>query len=210
MSLVYVIGNDAGVSNLFKYYKHDVVNINNPIVIGEDLPDPDLVVFTGGSDVWPQLYGEKNTHSSVSIKRDIEELVWFHRFRHSKKVGICRGGQFLNVCNGGKMLQDIPDHAIAGEHTILDDNMHPTVFYGTSTHHQAMQGHGALVSGRSEKKTGSVQEVLWYGDTQSLCFQPHPEYGSMEIREDNTLSYFDKCLRFYLNFAIADYMKVKK
>src|SRR5574337_2129865 len=80
----------------------------------------DIFQFMGGEDVSPELYNEPNTHSYSNIHRDIEEMGYLTlAIKFGKPcVGICRGGQFLNVMCGGKMIQDISGHAIRGTHTI--------------------------------------------------------------------------------------------
>ncbi len=186
MAKVYIVGNDAGVTQLFRDRNHEVLNISNPLETAELLPDPELVVFTGGSDVWPGLYGKKNTHSSCDVRRDLEEVLWYHRFYHVRKLGICRGGQFLNVCNGGSMEQDAPHHALAGTHNYYD-NYTGDRYSVTSTHHQIMKGVGSVfVVGVSFNMPDgrNTHECLYYAQTKSLCFQPHPEYGRGEEGND--------------------------
>jgi hypothetical protein len=76
----------------------------------------------------------------------------------------------------------------------------------TSTHHQMMRpGDGALVLAvareagmkladgdewhiEHDRKTRKEEledvEVIWYEDTKSLCFQPHPEFGGAQACTD--------------------------
>ncbi len=71
----------------------------------------DLIIFTGGQDINPVLYGEKNTYSYFSPVRDQIEVEIFHRGENKKKIGFCRGHQLLNAMTGGKLIQDIePSH----------------------------------------------------------------------------------------------------
>jgi len=66
------------------------------------------VVFTGGADVSPFMYGEKKLSVTCNDEhRDEQEKLFFERYTKVPKVGICRGGQFLNVMNGGKMWQHV-------------------------------------------------------------------------------------------------------
>jgi gamma-glutamyl-gamma-aminobutyrate hydrolase PuuD len=72
------------------------------------------VIFTGGEDVCPSLYGGKDCGLSDSYpKRDkIEQEVFLHCKKHNiKMIGICRGLQFLNVMAGGSMFQHVHNHA---------------------------------------------------------------------------------------------------
>jgi gamma-glutamyl-gamma-aminobutyrate hydrolase PuuD len=97
-------------------------------------------------------------------------------------VGICRGGQFLNVVCGGGMIQHIEGHqATEHEITIPYDSLYAE-FDGemmTSDHHQAM-----IPSEQAESyfNIGDVTEVACYHPYSSftfaptICFQPHPEW----------------------------------
>lgn len=97
-----------------------------------------LIVFTGGADVSPELYGDtspKNVCHNNS-KRDQQEIGIF-RFAESRgipMVGICRGMQFLNVMTGGKMIHDIAGHG-GGDHKIMTRDR-DEAFVVNSFHHQ--------------------------------------------------------------------------
>ena len=69
----------------------------------------DLIVFTGGADIHPSIYGEKNTHSHCNIGRDKREIFVYRMAKkwNIKMFGICRGHQFLNALTGGKLIQDL-------------------------------------------------------------------------------------------------------
>lgn len=179
--------------------------------------DADIFVFTGGEDVNPALYGEQPITATMApnYKRDASEIrAW--RVAQSKpnsfKVGICRGGQLLNVLNGGTLWQHVNNHG----------NTHPVLDLATnklrmvsSTHHQQFRPAAdavivATAGLSSEKycdlgswtkplgerlrtKEATDFEVLWYPNTRTLCFQPHPEYS--EPRD--TEPYFFELMRRY-------------
>lgn len=72
-----------------------------------------LVVFTGGEDVCPKLYGGLDRGVSIySVRRDgMEAEIFKVCAKHGiKMVGICRGLQFLNVMAGGQLWQHINHH----------------------------------------------------------------------------------------------------
>lgn len=106
----------------------------------------DLVVFTGGSDVDPNLYGERKhetTHPHPA--RDSQEAYAYGILNAlgTKMVGICRGAQFLTVMNGGKLVQNVSNHALHDTHEIryVSSKLRgPLVHHVqvTSTHHQMM------------------------------------------------------------------------
>jgi hypothetical protein len=166
--------------------------------------DADFLCFTGGEDVDPALYGEKAlTGTYFNTARDEREAEIFGRAVGLQKpmVGICRGGQFLNVMNKGKMWQHVDNHALSGTHSIIDMKTGKEIDGMTSTHHQMMRpaddAEILAITGRSTIKQAASEEirrdqpetddmeVLWYNGTLSLCFQPHPE-----IREGQCRDYF--------------------
>ncbi len=161
-----------------------------------DKRDIALLLFTGGSDVTPFLYGkEAHPLTRFSIHRDKQEIALMRMFSTDfPKVGICRGGQFLNVMSGGAMWQHVDNHAISGTHPIICVDTGEVV-PATSTHHQMMvPGSDAICMAYAsessryegelneivaiENNQGEDTEVLFYHNTNSLCFQPHPEYTS--------------------------------
>lgn len=172
---------------------------------------PDLVCFTGGSDVSSSFYGEpKHPTAWSDIARDLEEQSIFKDCVEMDipMVGICRGGQFLNVMNGGKMFQDVSKHTRS--HPIKDCFTGEVVF-ASSTHHQMMRpGHcSTLVATANEGgykehmgDTGIIRsskqepdvEVVFYSNTASLCFQPHPEFYNQEKLQE----YFFSLIHRYL------------
>jgi gamma-glutamyl-gamma-aminobutyrate hydrolase PuuD len=174
----------------------------------------DLVVFTGGADVSPHMYGEdKHPNSFCDAARDDEEERLFHMIVNSNvpMAGICRGGQFLHVMNGGSMYQHVHSHAIGGTHEATDALTGEKVNL-TSTHHQMMvQGHGKTLAyatdicmqkeqmtGEGVVKCGDNHlaqdlEVAWHEDTKSLCFQPHPEFEGYHECRKLFFSYLTHC-----------------
>lgn len=163
----------------------------------------DLVIFTGGEDVTPAIYGEKRhprTHNNPW--RDAEEEDAYNFIDDTTvKAGICRGGQFLNVMNGGKMWQDVDNHTRTHRIKYSDRNGEQRTVLCTSTHHQMMRPMGDyLLWGTAHLTTkrdtgtsintyarydedGEDVEIVFYPETHSLCFQPHPEYDVKECAD---------------------------
>lgn len=179
MKKVYVVGGGYAYERMFK---------QAGFALATSMQEADLLCFTGGADVYPELYGEENVGSYCSPERDkYEEQVFDWAYAHDvPMVGICRGGQFLNVMNGGKMWQDVDNHAISGTHKAM------CKYWGeimvSSTHHQMMRpssdGEVLVSAGLSSYKMnaegtfagkGDDCEVVYYAPTKSLCYQPHPE-----------------------------------
>lgn len=104
----------------------------------DNVEDADIVIFTGGEDVDPSLYGcEKHYSTSSNIKRDEEEKAVFEKIRPDQLcIGICRGAQFLCVMNGGLLIQNVSGHGIFGTHRIISADDDCDRYEITSTHHQ--------------------------------------------------------------------------
>lgn len=184
---VYVVGGDSLIEPMFKKRKFELV----------ERPDEcDIMCFTGGADVSPHLYGEDIIPGTYcDPDRDEFEEAIFDEFPMIYKVGICRGGQFLNVMNGGRMYQDVDNHGRT--HWIYTSEGNP-LCQVTSTHHQMMipkDGVDVKVLAYARESTTRIRqrgafvsspftddvEVVYYTSKKdragSLCFQPHPEYG---------------------------------
>lgn len=174
---------------------HDYLQLFKQLgfTLTEVIDDADLICFTGGSDVSPHLYGAvKHPRTYSHLDRDLHEQAVFQAGITKKipMVGICRGGQFLNVMSGGEMYQDVESHTRPHE---ITDLLTGEVVLVSSTHHQMMKPSpkGLLVAssglgGAREWYEGQVFkrdvskediEVVWYEDTKCLCFQPHPEFN---------------------------------
>ena len=103
-----------------------------------------LIVFTGGSDVSPDLYGDTSPDGVCRSdpERDKMEAALFNFARHRvniKMVGICRGMQFLNVMSGGKLIHDLKGHGGLNHNVLARDAEEP--FIVNSWHHQMCVPH---------------------------------------------------------------------
>ncbi len=156
----------------------------------------DAVVFAGGADLDPGLYGEEPHPETTGLRpeRDAAEVPLMKAAldRDVPLLGICRGMQVLSVVRGGSLVQHLPDavgherhrpapgtygmHDVRLEpgslaHRLLGD--HVSV---PSYHHQGLASPGDLsVSGWADDESPEVVEdpslrfalgVLW-----------HPEAG---------------------------------
>lgn len=99
------------------------------------LSDYDALVFTGGGDVSPNLYGEENTFSGqVDLVRDKTEIALI---RAAKKLdlptlGICRGIQLANVAFGGTLWQDLEKSGFKNHFLPEKKLMQTQLVYGVS------------------------------------------------------------------------------
>lgn len=175
------------------------------------LKDPtsfDLVCFTGGEDVSPELYGHRNLASGNSVERDAHEKRFFEvALEHGiAMTGICRGAQFLNVLSGGTMVQHLRKDHGGGRHKAITFN--EQVFQVTSSHHQMIvPGAGGRVlswademlplssmvydgdleaaltavgSVVPERKMALVTEAVYYPTNKIFGVQHHPEWQDLE------------------------------
>lgn len=152
-----------------------------------------LVVFGGGSDVDPVLYGErphKTTHCSPL--RDSRDMELYAQCLEEgiPMMGVCRGAQFLWVMNGGKLYQDVNNHY--GDHSMWDLHNKRLVGLVSSVHHQMCAGRmeNAEVIACSRESTrrdmndaeyedGKKADIesFFIRDTCAFGVQGHPEYS---------------------------------
>lgn len=88
------------------------------VLVTPDDPDPDVlagldgIMFTGGSDVDPALYGE-GAHPTTHVKpeRDAAEMMLMRAAIAGglPMLGICRGMQLMAVAYGGRLHQHLPE-----------------------------------------------------------------------------------------------------
>lgn len=162
--------------------------------------EADLVVFLGGADVNPALYGEKPVPAVISWdegRDNREKTVYDYCVNHGIPMfGICRGAQFLHVMNGGTLWQHVDGHL--GNHVIFDVE-EDLLVTTSSTHHQMMKYNDTMTllavtdenvssfvqneEGKFDTDTDNIIEVeaCFYDTTKCLCVQGHPEYGSAEF-----------------------------
>lgn len=121
---VFVVGGALGYANFLE-----------DIIFVDKVEDAEVVLFTGGEDVTPSLYGCKKHPTTYSNPtRDLAEKEVFNKIKENQvALGICRGSQLLCVMNGGLLVQDVSGHAIGRTHAITDGDV---AYEITSTHHQ--------------------------------------------------------------------------
>jgi len=177
----------------------------------------DIVCFTGGEDINPQLYGEKPLDGIYyNPERDADDIDVYNQARDMGLflIGICRGGQLLNALNGGKLWQDVDCH---GRYHNIQDLATGELIYVSSTHHQQFrpspEAEVIAVAWESETKYAADTvwhrafendevdyEVLYYDRSRSLCFQPHPEYGDVPGCTDY---FFNLITKYYPQHSLS-------
>jgi gamma-glutamyl-gamma-aminobutyrate hydrolase PuuD len=159
----------------------------------------DGLVFTGGSDLNPAMYGQEPHPESVGFhdERDRAELALIREAlqRDMPVLGICRGMQLLNVALGGDLHQHLGSathKGPPGRYTFHEVTVDPgtrladVLGAGTRTHschHQAPDrlGTGLRQSARAEDGTVEAVElpsarftvgVLWHPEEDEVRGAP--------------------------------------
>ena len=206
---IYIVGGNSGYINWMQ---------------GEECRDmrrADLVVFTGGEDVSPQLYGKKHHSTSYhNLMRDASEMDEFKIARdlNIPILGICRGAQFLCVMAGGILVQHQSHPARHAINAInIDSKWAESVveITVTSTHHQRQYpwllpanqfkllgwsnlspfSFGEDNEDLSFDKDGKVLpevENCYYKKINALAIQSHPEFAFPEVEKWES-NYIDHC-----------------
>lgn len=185
--------------------------------------EADLVVFTGGEDVSPSLYGESaHRYTHFNIHRDLREQKVFEQAVGLKKhiIGICRGSQFSCVMSGGKLVQHQQNPSFLHDIFTYDGRELEI----TSTHHQAqfpwnlpkdefkLLGFSVGLSsfhedGNQKELLGAADrecEIVYYPKTRALAIQGHPEmmFESDYKRRDKTIEWLQALLDKHMNDSI--------
>lgn len=205
---VYVVGKAT-------YYQKFIDNSE----LVKDINEADIVLFTGGEDVTPSMYGEETHKTSYcNINRDATESAVFDFAVKTGKnmLGICRGSQLLTALSGGKLVQNVHNHSMGGRHNIkFDDDSIEEI---TSTHHQMMYPFDmdakkydivAISHPRrsdiyefnnkhSKNEITSEPEIVFYHDTKALCIQGHPEYMN---KTDGVVIKINSLIKKYFNYG---------
>ncbi len=191
-------------------------NVEKP---NQAIKECDMILFGGGTDVDPQLYGEQRGRYTQQPDRyrDLFERTVFMHAELLKKpmLGICRGAQFLTVMNEGTLIQHVNGHAGKFHyiHDIMKDRGKRVLV--NSYHHQMMYPWGSprqfnllgvseerlshvYLTGENEKKwVPQEPEIIFWPESKSLCIQGHPEW----VELDHEFSIYSKDLirRYLLN-----------
>lgn len=158
------------------------------------------VLFTGGQDVSPALYGEDILYDNVGCCPDrdaMESIVLKLAMEQDKAIlGICRGIQFINVSLGGKLYQDLPSQHPSEvchrqtppydvpAHTVelvpgspLEELLHTENLPVNSYHHQAVRELAPGLEPMAVSPDGLVEAVCRPASRFLWAVQWHPEFA---------------------------------
>lgn len=181
-----------------------------------------VYILWGGRDIHPSLYNkEKNPWCGFTdVEEDLKEIkeIQIYVNNNIPLIGVCRGGQLLNVFNDGTMYQHINDHTVNHKINAKDhDNVEYTLNVN-SLHHQAMlPGPDGIVLATSEEKAyipeiesyEYINEIIYYPKNNHFCIQPHPEFlSTASVKFSPFIKYLEIILRNKINWQ--DSYKVAK
>jgi putative glutamine amidotransferase len=149
--------------------------------VDETLDSLDGVLFSGGSDLDPELYDQEPHDQTFGIhpERDRAELALLEAAlaRDMPVLAVCRGSQVLNVARGGDLVQHLPD--------VVGDEKHKHT-PGTFADHDVTLEDGtrlaSLLGDRAPVKSHHHQGFGRVGE--GLRVAAHAEDGTIEAVED--------------------------
>ena len=154
--------------------------------------------FSGGEDIEPARYGEEKHPKcgEQALRRDAFDFAMFRKALATGKpiLGICRGGQLINVALGGTLWQDLPSQFPSEIHHVQKEEKFATshsvaVLPGTplaaitgksritanSFHHQAAHKLGEGLQIMAQADDGVVEAMYLPGHRFLWALQWHPE-----------------------------------
>jgi len=178
------------------------------------------VVFTGGEDISPSMYGGRECKLSyTSTRRDnIEERIFEFCIKHDiKMIGICRGLQFINVMASGKMLQHVNGHA-GSLHQILYPSIGKRHMVNSLHHQMVILPESAIIVGWSYPSICTITydengirtkppkyeiEAAVFPEYNAFGVQFHPEM--MDNYEEGRIFYI-KMIEHFLESSMNDFI----
>jgi putative glutamine amidotransferase len=149
--------------------------------VEETLEAVDGLIFSGGSDLDPELYGQEAHPETVGVVqgRDRAELALLEAAlaRDLPVLAVCRGSQVLNVARGGDLVQHLPD--------VVGDEKHkhtPGTFGDHDIELEPGTKLASLLGDRAPVKSHHHQGFGRVGE--GLRVAAHAEDGTVEAVED--------------------------
>jgi gamma-glutamyl-gamma-aminobutyrate hydrolase PuuD len=149
--------------------------------VDETLDAVDALLFSGGSDLDPELYDQEPHDETIGVvpERDRAELALLSAAleRDMPVLAVCRGSQVLNVARGGDLVQHLPD--------VVGDEKHKHTPGTFSDHDVTLEPDsqlGRLLGERAPVKSHHHQGFGRVGD--GLRVAAHAEDGTIEAVED--------------------------
>jgi len=185
-----------------------------PVLLPLGLDEPSLltlisrldgILFSGGGDLQPEIYGSPSHPAVADIDADRDRLeLWLVDQVFKRQLpflGICRGFQVLNVGRGGTLYEDILDQHPAAQkhdffparprsyraHTVhlqagsrLAELLKADVIAVNSMHHQGVRQLAPSAQPSAYAEDGILEGLEFPGHPFGMAVQWHPEW----LRED--------------------------
>ena len=176
--------------------------------VAETLETLDGIVFSGGADIDPSLYGAE-AHPETDTpqaRRDAGEMALLEAAleRDMPTLAICRGFQLLNIARGGDLVQHLPDAVGTDEHkqvpgvfvehpVEVKDGTRLASMVGarsdvTSHHHQGIGRVGEGLVEAARAGDGTLEGVEDPSQRFLVGVQWHPEAGKDEALFENLVT----------------------
>jgi len=192
----------------------------------ENPKDYKLVLFTGGEDVNPLLYGHTSPRRvcNFNLNRDLREMrIYRTAIRHGiKMAGICRGTQFCHALAGGKLMHHLTFHdggwhwmkTVEGEAMAVNSLHHQmvipdsnTILLGSASYRKNKHSSVALFfTGDGDKAVnykGPESEAIISKNTGFFGVQYHPERLK---RTEACFKFFERVLGDLLELEKKDFV----
>ncbi|NDV77378.1 gamma-glutamyl-gamma-aminobutyrate hydrolase family protein [Dysgonomonas sp. 511] len=168
------------------------------VVLRDIVKQLDGLIITGGDDIAPSYYNEKEIPkvNEIDSIRDIYDFVLLKLAadRNIPILGICRGMQLINVAYGGSLYQDIPLQAKSDiEHkqkqprdivthdvsidagSKLASILGVTNVHTNSYHHQGVKKVAPGFRATAKASDGMVEAIEAYPNRNIIAVEWHPE-----------------------------------
>jgi gamma-glutamyl-gamma-aminobutyrate hydrolase PuuD len=151
--------------------------------VDETLEALDGLIFSGGSDLDPELYGQEVHAETLGVvrNRDTAELALLDAAleRDMPVLAICRGSQVLNVARGGDLVQHLPD--------VVGDEKHKHTPGAFADHDVSVEDGSRLASVLGERAPVKSHHHQGLGKVgEGLRVVAHAQDGTIEAVEDPT------------------------
>ncbi len=151
----------------------------------ENTNEYSLVLFTGGPDISPHLYGETSPkgYCFVDDARDSAEISIFkHAVKNNVKMaGICRGLQLLTVMCCGRLLHHLDGHSRMTTHSFKCSNTNNNIQVNSLHHQMCIPPKDGYIVGwcgtrESDRYIGDGdKEVVWTGPEVEALAMPYKQ-----------------------------------
>jgi len=179
-------------------------NLENSSLIDSILKLLNGLIFSGGYDIHPKYYGERELHESVRLTPDRDRfeltLVKKARAKRIPILGICRGHQLVNAAFGGTLYQDWKLREVTSDHgvgkSLVYKNKHKVIIKIDSklfsiigkkeievntSHHQIIKKIApGFVATAWSKEDGVIEALESVKDRYLISVQWHPEVNYVE------------------------------